>query len=83
MPGGVVIYDTIKGTVTDVAEHAGFCFYGQYACIQSSQGKIFALVDEEREDEEFRIVTYTKGDSKIKVFAQDGTQLTEPEVAIP
>ena len=70
--GGVAVYDVAQNKVTNVAS-TGLKFATEYnTCITASQGKIVALVSAQNGSK--KIVSYSKGDSKIRVFAEDGTE---------
>ena len=66
-PGGVAIYNIVKETISEVASTADFTFLSKYnTCSIYRQGQIAAVVQDQ-----FRnnlIVTYTRGNEKIKVY---------------
>ena len=75
---GVAIYDAVNETVTSVARMAGFGELGdRNTCVTSRRGQIAAVINDDYENK--LIVTYTKGDKRIKVYREDGTEITSPE----
>ena len=63
----MAIYNIVKETISEVASTADFTFISQYnTCSIFRQGEIAAAVQDQ-----FRnnlIVTYARGDEKIKVY---------------
>lgn len=78
-PGGVVVYDVVNETITEEASTADFNFICQYSttCTQSGEGEIAAVVQDEFSNQ--LVVTFAKGDEKIKVYRYDGTEIDSPE----
>ena len=81
-PGGVAIYDIEKQTINDVADTAGFAFIASISTFTTTRkGQVAAIVQDQNLD--IKIVTYTRGQSKVRVFSEDGTEDTPPEHPIP
>ena len=68
----------VNETVTNVASMAGFtALSNRNTCVTSRRGQIAALINDGYDNK--LIVTYTKGNAKIKVYREDGTEITRPE----
>ena len=75
---GVAIYDVVNETVKDVASMAGFTELGnRNTCVTSRRGQIAAVINDDYDNK--LIVTYTKGNARIKVYREDGTEIDSPE----
>ena len=78
---GVAIYDVVNGTITDVASTADFTGISESkACSTSRRGQIAALFKDEFNNS--LIMTYTKGNAKVKVYRSDGQEITSPETQL-
>ena len=70
-PGSVAIYNVVTGSVTDVADTSGFAFITSVnTCTMTKKGQIAAIVLDK--DEQSKMVTYTKGESKVRVYNANG-----------
>ena len=72
-PGAVAIYNLVTGSVTDVADTSGFAFISSVnTCTMTRKGQIAAIVEDK--NNESKIVTYTKGEAKVRVFNANGQE---------